>query len=140
MENKVGKLVLLLILAVAAYQDYREKQISLYIPLLGAASGIALHVLYQEMALKDILLGMTIGIGLLLGAWISGGSIGVGDGMMLMVSGLFLGIWDNVVLLMTAFGMIGMAALFLIVMMRKGKNYRLPFLPFLLTAYLFWLL
>lgn len=140
MENRVGKVALLLILALAAYKDYKEKQISIYLPFFAAIIGIVLHLVYQERSLKDILLGMSIGMMFLVCAWIGKGKIGAGDGMMLMVSGLFLGIWDNVVLVMTALGLTGMVALFLVTVMRKERDYRLPFLPFLFTAYLCWLI
>lgn len=136
----IEKVILLLVLAWVSYEDCNEKQIRLYLPLAAAAVGIVFHLCYRERTLVDILLGIGIGIVLLLIAWVSRGSVGAGDGIMLMVSGLFLGFWENIVLFMTALGMVSMAALFLIVIKRKERNYRLPFLPFLLAAYLFWLI
>ncbi len=140
MENRVGNVILLLVLVWVSYEDCKEKQIRLYLPLVAAAIGIVLHLLYREMALADVLLGISVGIVFLLIAWMSRGSVGAGDGIMLMVSGLFWGFWGNIVLLMTALGMVSMVALFLLVVKRKERNYRLPFLPFLLAAYLLWLI
>ncbi|MCI5873364.1 MAG: type IV prepilin peptidase [Clostridiales bacterium] len=140
MENKIGKVLLLLALAGTACEDCREKQIALYIPIATAGAGVVLHLLYREMTLENILLGATVGGMLILIAWISRGSVGVGDGIMLTVSGIFLGFWENIVLFMTALGMVSMTALCLIVIKRKERNYRLPFLPFLLAAYLFLLI
>lgn len=140
MGNRIGKVLLLFILAGVAYEDCKEKQISLYVPLAAAILGMVLHLCFRELTLTDIFLGIAVGIILLLIAWISGGSVGAGDGVMLMVSGLFLGFWGNLALLMMALGMVSMVALFLVVIKRKGRNYRLPFLPFLLAAYLFWLI
>lgn len=136
MGNLVGKVLLLLILAGAAYEDYKEKQIHLYLTLVAAAAGIIWNLLFREMTLKDILLGAAVGGLLLLIAWIGRGSVGAGDGIMLTVSGLFVGFWGNAVLFMTALGMISVTALFLLVIKRRGRNYRLPFVPFLLAAYL----
>lgn len=135
----MGKVLLLLLFSSTAYEDCKEKEINFYMPLIGALAGIILHLLYWEKTLLDILLGITVGIVLLLVAVISNGGIGMGDGIMLMVSGIFLGFWENIALFMMALGMISITALFLIVIKRKGKNYRLPFLPFLLAAYLLWL-
>ncbi len=137
MGKWIGKVLLLLILAGAAYEDCKEKQIHLCLLLGAAVAGLVLHLIFHEETLADMLLGASVGILLLLIAWISRGSIGAGDGVMVTVSGMILGFWGNVVLLMTALGMVCMAALFLLVIKRKGKKYRVPFLPFLLAAYLF---
>ena len=80
---------------------------------------------------------MGIGVVLLLIAWTGRECIGAGDGVMLVASGTFLGFWGNLRLLIAALFLAAVAALFLLVIKRKGRNYRMPFLPFLLVAYLF---
>lgn len=140
MGSQIGKVLLLIVLAGASYEDCKEKQISLYLLMGAAVTGIALHLLCWEKSLTDILFGAAVGLMVLLLSWASRGSVGAGDGIMLMVSGIFLGFWENVVLLMMALLLVSMAALFLIVVKKKARNYRLPFLPFLLAAYLFGLL
>lgn len=136
MADKIGKVLLLLVFAKAAYEDCKEKEIYVYLPISAMIVELGMHLVYQDAKLADILLGASVGGLLLLIAWGSRGSVGIGDGMMLVVSGVFLGFWGNVVLLMTALGMVGILALFLIVIKRKEKHYRLPFVPFLLVAYL----
>lgn len=132
--------MLLAVLAVSAYRDWREKQIYLYLPIGALILGLIWHLVCRERALEDMLLGAVVGLVMIIIGKVTGEAIGIGDGMMLVVSGIFLGFWGNMCLLMTALLLVGCVALFLIVIGKKGKDYRLPFLPFLLVAYLLQLL
>ena len=132
--------MLLAVLAVSAYRDWREKQIYLYLPIGALILGLIWHLVCRERALEDMLLGAVVGLVMMIIGKVTGEAIGIGDGMMLVVSGIFLGFWGNMCLLMTALLLVGCVALFLIVIGKKGKDYRLPFLPFLLVAYLLQLL
>ena len=136
----VGNTMLLAVLAVSAYRDWREKQIYLYLPIGALILGLIWHLVCRERALEDMLLGAVVGLAMMIIGKVTGEAIGIGDGMMLVVSGIFLGFWGNMCLLMTALLLVGCVALFLIVIGKKGKDYRLPFLPFLLVAYLLQLL
>ncbi len=132
----IGNTMLLGILAVSAYRDWKEKQIYLYLPAGALVLGLILHILCRERALTDMLAGAAVGIVMIMIGWATGEAVGIGDGLMLVVSGIFLGFWENLCLLMTALLLVGAAALLLMAVGKKGKDYRLPFLPFLLTAYL----
>lgn len=70
------------------------------------------------------------------GLW-SGGSVGRADGMILVVSGIFLGFEKNVEVFVMGLFLAGITSLFLSVIRRKGRTYRIPFAPFLLAGYLF---
>lgn len=136
----IGNAVLLGVLAVSAYRDWMEKKICIYGPLLCGIAGILLHVIFQERTHVEVLGGVAVGGAVLLIAWLGRGCVGSGDGIMLIVSGIFLGFWRNLTLLLTALAMAAVAALFLLVVKRKERKYRLPFVPFLLAAYLLQLL
>lgn len=140
MEENIENVALLIFLAVVAYQDWKEKQINVYVLLAAALAGGVLQVGVRRSSIWDILLGICVGVMVLILAWATRGSIGAGDGMLLMVSGIFLGFWRNISMFMTALAMVGAVALFMITVKKKGRNYRLPFAPFLLAAYLFQLL
>lgn len=133
----IGNTALLGVLAVTAYQDWREQKISIYLPCAAGIVGLLLYLFYREHTLTDLLMGMGIGVVMLLIAWVGRECIGAGDGVMLVASGTFLGFWGNLKLLFAALLLAAVAALFLLVIKRKGRNYRMPFLPFLLVAYLF---
>lgn len=133
----MGKIVLLGVFGLGTYWDWKEKQIYLYFPILASIVGMILHLIFQEHTWKELLFGMAIGVVVLLVSYLSRESIGMGDGMMLIASGTFLGFWANLELFMIALLLSGVTALFLIVVRRKGRKDRLPFIPFLLVAYLF---
>lgn len=132
--------IVLGLFAVTAYRDWKEKSIYLYIPIIAAIVSIILHLVYRDNSLVDMLSGAGIGAVMILIAWVSKESVGIGDGVMLMVSGLFLGFRANMELFMTALLLAGVAALMLMVGMRKERSYRMPFIPFLLVAYVFQLI
>ena len=140
MSEWLGSMVLLGVLAITAYRDYKEKSIYLYLPIAAGVIGVLLHIFFWERDLPDMLLGAGIGGCVLLLAWVSKESIGAGDGIMLMVSGIYLGFWENLELFFSALLLVGVLALFLMVVKKKRRDYRVPFLPFLLVAYLFQLI
>lgn len=140
MGDLIGKAVLLVVFGITAYRDWKEQNICLYMPISAGIAGVFLHLLYQEHSMADMLLGIGVGGLVVLLAWASREAIGVGDGIMLMVSGIFLGAWGNLELLLTALLFVGAAGLFFAVIKRKERDYRVPFLPFVLVAYLFQLL
>lgn len=136
MELQLGKILLLLILAVAAYQDIQEMKINICLPIISAGLGIVWRLIIAHGTLYDIFLGSLTGVICLLISRITGDSVGIGDGLMLVVSGIFLGFWMNITILMLAFGVVGLVGLYMLVIKKKGRNYRMPFLPYLLAAYL----
>lgn len=140
MGAKIESVVLLGVLAVTAYRDWKEQKVYLYIPLIAGIAGLLLHIFFAEQTVWEVLAGVLVGALVVLIAYVSQERVGMGDGIMLMVSGIFLGFWRNVELFFTALLMVGLVALFLLVVKRKGRNYRVPFLPFLLAAYLVQLL
>lgn len=136
----IQQVVLLGILAVAAYKDYKEKSVYLCGMLLAGIAGILLHLLFQTPTLPDMLAGAGIGVIVIAAALLTGESIGIGDGVVFLVSGIFLGFRQNLELFLTALFLAGGVALFLLVVKRKRRTYQLPFLPFVAVAYLIQLL
>lgn len=98
----IGNVMLLGILAVGAYRDWKERNIYLYLPAGALVLGLILHILCRERAITDMLCGAAIGVVMIVIGLCTGESVGVGDGLMLVVSGIFLGFWENLCLLMTA--------------------------------------
>lgn len=136
MELQLGNVLLLLILVIAAYQDIKEMKINIYIPIVSAGLGIAWRILVVNGTPNDILQGSLVGGICLMISWITNECVGLGDGLMLMVSGIFLGFWTNIIVLMLAFGMVGLVGLYMLAIKKKGRDYKMPFLPYLLAAYL----
>ena len=52
-----------------------------------------------------------------------------------MMTGLFLGFWDNLALLVLASVLAGVSAVLLLLMKKRKKQDRIPFVPFVFVAY-----
>lgn len=129
-------IVLFGMLLISAYRDWKEKSVYLYLLMGTGIAGLVFHIIFQEHTIIDVLGGVAIGVLVLLFSLLSRGSIGSGDGLTLMVSGIFLGFEKNMELFITAICFSAIMALFLLVVRRKERSYRIPFLPFLLASYL----
>ena len=57
MQNCVGEVLLLGIFAVAAYRDWKEQMICVYVPLAAGIAGLVLHLILPTQKLTDLLLG-----------------------------------------------------------------------------------
>lgn len=131
------KTLLLGIFSISAYQDYRRRKINIYFLLAAGITGLLIHLFSMEQNITEILSGMGIGFIVLFCGYLMGGAVGGADGMIVVVSGIFLGFEKNMEVFMAGLFLIGLTALFLSVIKRKGRTYRIPFVPFLLVGYLF---
>lgn len=125
-----------LLLIWNAWQDCRKREIvpvSLCIFLLG---GILVNIIYAYQTPVNIAGGLLIGVGMLLLSQLSRGAVGKGDGYLLCVAGLYLGMGETLALLLGGLLLCAVWALLLLVLKRAGKNTEIPFIPFLLLAYL----
>ena len=123
--------------SISAYQDYRKRKINVYFLLTGGIIGLLFHLYSMEFGIIEILFGMGIGIMILLCGFLLGGGVGLADGVILIVSGIFLGFEKNMEVFVAGLFLSGITSLFLSVIKRKGRTYRIPFAPFLLVGYLF---
>lgn len=67
---------------------------------------------------------------------VTGGQMEKGDGLVLSVLGLALSLWQYTVVLFFSFSYSFLAALFLVIVRKKKKSYRMPFIPFVMVGYL----
>ena len=138
MPQQIIQAVTLVFLAAASFQDMRSRTISLRLAgvwiIIGCAV-TALLLIRGELGLFPALLSVLPGVFLLGMSLISGGRIGIGDGVMFVAMGLCVGAEKAFFLLglstfgAAAFGAAGLA----LAKLKKGA--RLPFLPFVLSAY-----
>lgn len=132
----VQKVILLGILGIAAWQDWRKKKVSAGLLAGAGIAGLLCYGYFRQITAKDMFLGAAIGAVLLLLGFVTGEKIGYGDGALVLVCGIFLGFTANLQLFCIALVLVEAAALFLIVIKRKGRRYQIPFIPFLLAGYL----
>lgn len=123
-------------LLLCSWQDIRRKRINIL--LIGAGLLVLLNsiIFYGDLTIWNRFAGLSLGIILLSLNPITKGQIGVGDGLIVSITGLCLGFSKNAVLLI--YGLFGSAifSIILLVLCRVSRKKSIPFVPFLLIAYL----
>ena len=121
---------------ITAFDDLRIKQVRMMEIIVFAIIGIIYDVICRPFSLWEIFGGVLVGVGLYLFSILSKEKMGKGDALIIMVSGLFLGCINTLILLWLSSVMAAVAGV--IYTKRHGKNmeYEMPFVPFLLLAYI----
>ena len=140
MLEGIRRIVLLVSLFLCAWIDWKTERVSVPLLLLGGMTAVLLHLFAQEESVFYLMTGMSVGIVLLLYSLVTHESIGYGDGCLFVMTGLFLGFWENLVLLLLASVLAGIGAAVLFFFRKKKKKERIPFVPFVFTAYVLLLL
>ena len=141
MLEKTSNAIFLVYLLVAAWKDYRTREIEGWIFMVAGLGGLivcSIKCLAGHRTWLEIVLSCSVGVGLLALGRLSNGGIGEGDGWFFVVSGLYLSGLENMGLFLS-----GLCVCFLwslplavkaILENGKGRKRELPFLPFLLPA------
>ena len=128
----------LIFMGAAAWQDIRRRSISLNTFFWAAVFGLLLRLgLSGRTGGGEALIKLAVSLGtaalpgaVLLGTHVLfGKSVGQGDGLFFLVSGVFLGAWKNFLLLWGSLLLCFPVSVCLL-LMGRGREYRLPFLPF----------
>lgn len=135
------KVILLLGLFYIAWFDYKTKLIEMKWLLIFGMVGMIGIVVQRDWALiSQSCLGTLVGVSLLVFSWFSRESIGFGDGWLFVITGVFLGIWENFVLLFGSLILVGIFAVTCLVLKKIERNDRVALAPFVLTAYVVFVL
>lgn len=136
MENAVT-FILLGLLMLCSIQDLRTKKIGLWILILGGVMLCAAIPFQNTIALYDRIAGAAVGVTVILISLATGGKIGIGDGLLLCISGLGLGFWSNLELFALALFLAAIVSIALMTARLADRKKSIPFVPFLLTGYIF---
>lgn len=131
-----GQVGVMGMLAIASVRDIRKKQIEVTEIIIFSIIAVVIHMITGEQSIGNMLLGVIPGLILVGLSFLTKGKIGLGDGIIVSASGLFLGLQKNVELFLTGLVLCGIWALALIVIRKKKGSYEIPFVPFLLAAYM----
>ena len=131
----IGPLTVGVSLFLNSIFDMVKRQVSLTVSFVCGAIGILLWIGSGNMDGR-FLRTLVPGICLLLLAWASKGKVGYGDGIVLLSAGMYFTDEERMVLCMAAFAGAGICGLLLCAFFHKGKNYEMPFVPFLFLGYL----
>ena len=136
MQQMWSQAVVMGMLTICSAEDIKKKKIGLNLILAFGILGILFHMLWRIQTIESVLLGMSVGVVLLFFSVLTGGKIGAGDAVLLIVTGIYLGLEQNLELFFCGLLLSSVWALTLLVMRKKSRKDSIPFVPFLLAAYM----
>ena len=155
---ELREIILFVFLIVASIWDLKEKRIPVWVFRLTAILILCLdfgylitellscvdcventRIVAERIAGSTILIhklgGMAVGLVLLAVSKLTGGEIGEGDGIAFLITGFTLGFRDNFLLLSEALLLSFVWSLILIIVKKINLKTSLPFVPFVLIAF-----
>lgn len=128
------KAAVFMVLLVCGLWDWKKTEIPIWICGVGAFGILGMQAYSNEMAIWEMAAGAAIGLLLLVVGKVTG-QIGIGDGIVFMITGIGMGFWNNLLLLWGSLLLMATVSLALILLQKIRWKARLPFLPFVLCAY-----
>ncbi len=132
---KIVHICLIIILGVICVFDIKRKKIPVYMLIILAAAGIISNFTVGEFDIEKRIIAMLPGMILLILSMITKQQIGYGDGMIILIMGLYIDIDDILSIVLSSFLLSSIAAIILMTVFKKKKNFEMAFSPFLLIGY-----
>lgn len=127
-------------LAIFTYCDVKNRRLQLWLIAVFAAIMIGLFVFGEKHDGFSLLIRLIPGLGLLTTAFVTKEAVGYGDGLVVLFCGLVLDIQVTISLVFVALILSAVASLVILVIKKGNRSTRLPFMPFLLAAWVMLLL
>lgn len=128
MPDAIGAAILLL---PGLILDLKTRKIPVLYAVVFLAAALTINLVFRRIAVLDMLYGAAIGIIFFLISGVTKESIGYGDDLLI----LSLGIWSGGKMLadslLLSFSMAGIGGIVMIMIKKKGKKSRMPFVPYL---------
>lgn len=131
----IQKLILLLELTYFAWWDYRTQKIALLPGVLFIMGGMLCHLLTGQNGIGEVFFSMVVGLILLVVSFVYSEGIGTGDGLLFLVSGSYLNFANQILLLMGTLYLLGGVAVLCLLLKKKKPKDRIAMAPFMLGAY-----
>lgn len=130
---KIVHICLIIILGVICVFDIKRKKIPVYMLIILAAAGIISNFTVGEFDIEKRIIAMLPGMILLIVSMITKQQIGYG--MIILIMGLYIDIDDILSIVLSSFLLSSIAAIILMTVFKKKKNFEMAFSPFLLIGY-----
>lgn len=140
-EDSIDKDILLYIilgtaLIICTVTDLKRKEIYMPVITAGLLLVLCFHIWQQDFRIKDIIGTVVIFMFFIASSVASRGQLGTGDAFLFALTGLGLGLMANIFIIMFSFILAFLAAIFLVLVKHKPKNYDMPFAPFVLGSFI----
>ena len=135
MESYV-KAFILMYLMYQTYKDIKEKSVSLKsIIIFSLLSGV-IDIVFTNMTFIDMILGIGVGLCVILIGKIMRDGIGAGDGAVLSSIGILIGGKSCLLVFIMAITIFAFVAIILLIFKWVKMKQELPFIPYILCAYM----
>ena len=139
MENFV-KVFVLSYLAYQTYKDIREKSVSLISIIIFSLAGVFINICITNISLFSMFLGISVGLGVILLGKLMKDGIGTGDGAVLGSIGILIGGKMSLLVFIIAITISAAVVIVLLTFKKVKMKQELPFVPYILCAYVLMLM
>ena len=133
--GNITKVIVALFLIFETVEDIRKKSVSLLWIVIAGILACGFTIATQNVEVKEILMGLAIGIAVMLLGYFTN-CIGVGDGAVLTVIGVLIGGKLSLGVFLIGMTLAAFISLILLLFKRVALKQEIPFVPYMLVAYL----
>ncbi len=117
-------------------EDIRKRTVPVIPMMIWGMAGVLIHLYNGRISYVSMLGGLIPGIVVYVLSILTHEKIGKGDAILLVVTGIYMGFWGNIFMLWIGMIMAAVGGVISMTFFKKGKNYELPFVPFLFAGFL----
>lgn len=129
-------IVITIFLILSTLIDLRKKEVNISLCISVALVGLIYEIFISKTDILSIILGILPGIFLMLTSIVTNEEIGKGDAAILSTIGIFLGLKKTILVLIYALFSAIIIGVILLLIRKKNKKYKIPFVPFILFSYI----
>ncbi len=130
------RLLALALLSYSSYTDLKTRLVSLAAVIGAIVLSAVAGVVFEERGFGTLLFGALPGVFLLVISRLSKRAFGEGDAYIFMALGIMLGVRESICILTVSLVMASVLGIGFLAVCKRKKKYSMPFLPFVLLAYL----
>lgn len=129
-------IVITIFLILSTWIDLRKKEVNISLCISVALVGLIYEIFISKTDILSIILGILPGIFLMLTSIVTNEEVGKGDAVILSTIGIFLGLKKTILVLIYALFSTIIIGGILLLIRKKNKKYKIPFVPFILFSYI----
>lgn len=138
--NFIEIILLLTFLIIVSCIDIVKMYVNVIFCLCFGAVGVLYEIISKNRGILDVIIGVVPGIIVLLISLATREGIGKGDALIIIITGIFLGMVNNCKVLIYALFSTVILGFILLILLKKGRKYKIPFIPFILSGYLIFMI
>lgn len=128
--------IIIIFLTLSTILDVKKKEVNTILCVIVAAVGLVYELFIMKTNIAIIILGILPGVFLMLASIVTNEEIGKGDAVILSTIGIFLGLKKSILILINALFMTVLIGGIFLLIKKKNRKYKIPFVPFILFSYI----